>query len=203
MAPRRYTLGKRAESAEATRQRILDAAVELYRELGVKPTTIKAVAERADVSRGTVLHHFGAAEGLLGAVLDRVLDGLEFPDPKALERVPELDVRIRRFVEEMVGFQDRTSHWWTMFESEMARPEVKQREATYWTWLADLQAAALGPELRDDPTANATLTSMVHPATVGTFLWAFEQAGLPRQDGRQLLGEFAVDAVRRIAGRTS
>jgi hypothetical protein len=44
---------------------------------------------------------------------------------------------------------------------------------------------------------------MVHPATVGTFLWAFEQAGLPRQEGRQLLGEFAVDAVRRIAGRTS
>lgn len=201
MAPRGYTLGKRAETAEATRQRILDATVELYRELTLKATTIKAVAERADVSRGTVLHHFGSAEGLLGAVLDRVLDTLPLPDPHVLEGIEGLDARIRAFVDEMIRFQDQTSHWWTIFESEMARPELQQREATYWAWLADLQAAALGPGLRDDPAANATLTSVIHPATVGTFFWAFEQAGLPREDARPLLGEFAVDAVRRIAGR--
>jgi AcrR family transcriptional regulator len=201
MAPRSYNLGKRAETAEATRQRILDATVELYRELTVKATTLKAVAERADVSRGTVIHHFGSAEGLLGAVIDRILDSLALPDPRVLEGVHGLDARIRAFVDEMIGFQERTTHWWTMFESEMARPEVQQREAVYWALLAELQAAALGPELRDDPAANATLTSVIHPATVGTFFWAFEQAGLPREDARPLLGEFAVDAVRRIADR--
>lgn len=201
MAPRTYKLGKRAETAEATRQRILDATVDLYREHSVKETTVKAVAERADVSRGTVLHHFGSADGLLGAVLDRVLDALELPDPHVLEGIEGLDARIRAFVDEMIAFQDRTSHWWTIFESEMQRPEVQQREATYWAWLAELQAAALGPTLRDDPVANAALTSVIHPATVGTFFWAFEQAGLPREDARPLLGEFAVDAVRRIADR--
>jgi AcrR family transcriptional regulator len=202
MTPRTYNLGKRAETAETTRQRILDATVDLYREHGVKLTTIKAVAERADVSRGTILHHFGSAEGLLGAVLDRVLDALELPDPRTLEAVDELDARLRMFVDEMIGFQERTSHWWTIFESEMQRPEVAQREATYWARLAELQAAALGPELRDDPRANATLTSVIHPATVGTFFGSFEQAGLPREDARPLLGEFAIDAVRRIADRT-
>ena len=112
------------------------------------------------------------------------------------------DDRVRAFVADMVEFQERTAHWWPIFEAEMQRPEVQQREATYWAHLGRLQAAALGPELRDDPEANATLVSVIHPATVGTFLWAFEQAGLPRGNARPLLGDFAVDAVRRIADRS-
>jgi AcrR family transcriptional regulator len=202
MAPRTYTQRGRADSAAATRQRILDATIELYREHGIPATTLKSVAERADVSRGTILHHFGSANGLLAAVLDGVLDSLDLPDPRALEGIQGLDARVRRFVNELLDFQDRTAHWWPIFESEMQRPEVQQREATYWAWLADLQAAALGPELRSDPAAKATLLSVVHPATVGTFFWAFEQEGLPRADARSLLVDFAVDAVRRIADRS-
>jgi len=201
MAPRTYSLGKRADSADATRQRVIDATLELYREVGVPATTLKAVAARADVARGTILHHFGSSEGLLGAVLDHVLESLELPDPGSIERVADLDTRIRVFVNELVDFQNRTAHWWTLFESQMQRPEVQQREAVYWAWFANMQAAALGPDLRDDPAANAALMSLVHPATLGTFFWAFEQVGLPREDARPLLEQFAVDAVRRIADR--
>ena len=203
MAPRSYHMGSRAKAASATGQRILDATIEVYRERGIPATTLKAVAERADVSRGSILHHFGSAEGLLGAVLDTILETLELPDPAVLEAMHRRDERVRRFVEDMVDFQDRTSHWWPIFEAEMQRPEVQQREATYWAHLARLQAAALGPELRDDPEANATLVSVIHPATVGTFHWAFEQAGIPRGKALALLSEFAVDAVRRIADRRS
>jgi AcrR family transcriptional regulator len=201
VAPRTYTLGKRADSADATRQRILDATLDLYRDLGVPATTLRAVAQRADVSRGTILHHFGSAEGLLGAVLDRVLEALDLPDPQSIERIADPDARVRAFVNELIEFQNRTTHWWTMFESQMQRPEVQQREAVYWAWFANMQAAALGPGLRDDPAANAALMSVVHPATLGTFFWAFEQVGLPREDARPLLEQFAVDAVRRIADR--
>ncbi len=202
MAPRSYVLGKRAESAYATRRRILDATVELYRELGIPATSLKAVAERADVSRGTILHHFGSADGLLGSVLDDVLESLDLPDPEALARIETLDGRVRAFVGEMIDFFERTAHLWPIFEEHMQRPELQQREATYWTLLGELQAAALGLELREDPAANAALVSVIHPATVGTFLWAFEQAGLPRGDARPLLVDLAVDAVRRIADRS-
>lgn len=202
MAPRSYQMQARSESASATRRRILDATIELYQERGVPATTLKAVAERADVSRGSILNHFGSADGLLGAVLDFVLDSLELPDPQVVARLDSLEERVRTFVGEMVDFQERSMHWWTMFESQMQRPELQQREATYWAWLGQLQAAALGPELRDNPAANAALVSVIHPATVGTFLWAFEQAGLPRGDARPLLADLAVDAVRRIADRS-
>jgi len=203
MTPRSYTLGKRADTVEATRQRILDATIALYREQGIPATTVKAVAERADVSRGTIVHHFGGGDGLLGAVLDTILDSLELPDQAAIEALDSLDARVRLFVGGMIEFQERTAHWWPIFEKELQRPQVQQREASYWAALGRLQAATLGTRLRDDAAAGAALVSVIHPATVGTFFWAFEQAGLPRDDARPLLIEFAVDAVRRIAGRDS
>ncbi len=202
VTPRTYTLQRRAETAAATRSRILDATIELYHERGIPATTLKAIAERADVSRGTILHHFGSGKGLLGAVLDAVLASLELPDARALEGIDGLDARVRAFVDGMIEFQARSAHWWPIFEAEMQRPELQQREASYWAILAELQAVTLGPELRDDRAASATLMSMIHPATVGTFFWSFEQAGLNREDARPLLIEVAVDAVRRIADRT-
>lgn len=49
------------------RQRILEAAVELYGEHGFGAVTIKQIAARARVSPPLVIHHFGSAAGLRGA----------------------------------------------------------------------------------------------------------------------------------------
>jgi AcrR family transcriptional regulator len=203
MAPRAYTLGRRSEAATATRQRIVERTIDLYRDRGVAGTTLKAVAEKADVSRGTILHHFGSADGLLGAVLDFVVDALELPDDRLLEGIDGRDARIRTLVEAMIAFQERSVPWWSMFEGQMQRPALQEREAGYWAGLGRLQAAALGPDLMDDPLANAVLLSLIHPATVGTFVWAFERAGVIGTGAHPVLGDMAVDAVRRIADRGS
>ena len=55
---RTYTKKLRAESEEATRQRIVEALVELHEEVGPARTTVSAVAERAGVQRLTVYRHF-------------------------------------------------------------------------------------------------------------------------------------------------
>jgi AcrR family transcriptional regulator len=201
MSPRTYAQNKRAASALVTRQRILDSTVQLYRDLGVPATTIKAVAERADVSRGTVLHHFGSADGLLGAVLDFVVDQLELPDARVLDGTTDRDARIRTFVEAMLAFTDRSTSWWSMFEGEMQRPELQKREAAYWEALRLFQEAALGPELARNRPVNAVILGLIHPATVGTLVWAFERTGLSRKEAWRAIGDLAVDAVRRLADR--
>jgi AcrR family transcriptional regulator len=201
MAPRTYTQDKRAEAARQTRDRILEVTLELYRERGIAATTLRAVAERADVSRGTIVHHFGPGDGLLGAVLDRVVESLEWPDERIFEGRTGRDARIRAFVEAVALFNDRSQMWWTMFEADMQRPELQKREAHYWELLARLQSMALGPNLAGDPLANAALLSIIHPATVGTFLWSFERAGVGREEVRPILGDLAVDAVRRVTDR--
>ncbi|MDQ3282270.1 MAG: TetR/AcrR family transcriptional regulator [Acidobacteriota bacterium] len=58
MKKRLYTKKLRAESEDATRQRIVEALVELHEEIGPAQTTISAVAERAGVQRLTVYRHF-------------------------------------------------------------------------------------------------------------------------------------------------
>lgn len=59
---RKYELNKRAERQNATRQRIVEATVELHEEIGPARTSISAIAERAGVERLTVYRHF-ATEG--------------------------------------------------------------------------------------------------------------------------------------------
>ena len=55
---RRYELKERARRQAETRQRIVDAAVELHTSVGPARTTISAIAERAGVERHTVYAHF-------------------------------------------------------------------------------------------------------------------------------------------------
>jgi AcrR family transcriptional regulator len=199
LAPRSYTLRKRAGTAEATRQRVLDATIELLRDGGVAATTLKAIAERADVSRGTILHHFESWDGLLGAVLDQILEQLVVPDERIFDGIEDRDARIRVFVDAMVAFQQRSQPWWPIFEHEMARPELQKRDAYYWEAFGRLQAAALGPELASNAAAGAAIVALSHPATAGTFLWSFERAGRTADEARRLMGDLAIDAVRRIA----
>src|SRR5690349_17619274 len=68
---RRYDMTSRAEAAAATRQRILQAAMELSWEQLAMEITLDDVAGRADVSVKTVLRHFGSRDGLQAALADR------------------------------------------------------------------------------------------------------------------------------------
>lgn len=177
MAPRKYTLGQRAETAAATRERVIDAAAELYQQQGVNSTTLQAIAARADVSRGTILHHFGGAGGLLDAVAERVLTTLELPDEHIFDGASPGEERLRAYVVAMIDFFQRSTGWWAVFVSEMERPELKAREAAYYEQMARLQSMALG-DLAGDPKVNVVVGSLVHPGTIGGLIWVMKQAGM-------------------------
>lgn len=90
LTPRAYRLGKRAEAAEETRRRILDAARESITESGFHPVSVEEVASRAGASRPTVYRHFGSKAELLEAVawdvvasaggLDRLDEARQLPN---------------------------------------------------------------------------------------------------------------------------
>ena len=192
MAPRRYRLTTRAASASATRERIVRAAAAEYRESGVTNSSIRAIAARAEVSRGTILHHFGDAGGLLGAVLDDVVVSLHVPDARLLEGARDADERARRFVDAMLRFYDRTSDWWTVYGSEIDHPVVQAREVAFWDLIAGFRAAAFGPAA-DDRIAAAVIDTLTHPATLGTL----RTGGLSLEETIAVTGDLLVDLLRR------
>lgn len=55
------------------RARIRDAALHLFGERGFTSTTVRGIAERADVSPALVVHHFGSKQGLREAIDDHLL----------------------------------------------------------------------------------------------------------------------------------
>src|SRR5215203_1262346 len=78
---RTYTLKRRAEQQAETRQRIVEAAVELHSSVGPARTTFSMVAVRAGVQRHTLYSHFPDERSLLMACsgLHQELD----PPPEA------------------------------------------------------------------------------------------------------------------------
>lgn len=70
---------RKQEISEETRRRLVEAAYELAADGGSAAMSIQAVAERSQISRGSVAWHFGSKEGLLVAVVDDAFRwGIEF-----------------------------------------------------------------------------------------------------------------------------
>lgn len=91
-APRRT----QAERSAATRRRLLDATVACLVELGYGGTTTSAVAERAGVSRGAQLHHYGTRQQLMGAAVEHLAAQRLEAVQAAAARLPQDDTRPRR-----------------------------------------------------------------------------------------------------------
>ena len=85
-----------AERSATTQRLLLDATVACLVELGYGGTTTSAVAERAGVSRGAQLHHYGTRQRLMGAAVAHLAARrLDWVQEKAA-RLPDDDSRPRR-----------------------------------------------------------------------------------------------------------
>ena len=56
--------------AEVTRRRIIDAAVELFGELGYGDTGLAEILHRAEVTKGAFYYHFDGKEAVASAIID-------------------------------------------------------------------------------------------------------------------------------------
>lgn len=194
MAPRGYTLKRRADSSAATRARIIDAAAALYRERGVKGATLHSIAERADVARGTVVNHFGGSDGLLEAVLDRAVAEVEYPVPSQLEGATTLEERIRRFVDLTFRFFDRSTDWWYVFGGDPDVPAVKARERAYWETFSAFHDAAFG-KLAGNRRIGGAVRAFVDYGPLN----ALRAAGLTLDEAIDLVADALVGLARQQA----
>jgi AcrR family transcriptional regulator len=69
-------VGVRDEQKQATREKVLEAARDLFNETGYDETTIRAIAERAGVSVGSVFTTFASKAEVLSHVMERRLGDL-------------------------------------------------------------------------------------------------------------------------------
>jgi AcrR family transcriptional regulator len=75
MSKRRYEQRLRAEAAEETRRRILDALYDRLRDAPADPISVDEVARLARVARSTVYLVFGSRSGLFDALTEHLFQG--------------------------------------------------------------------------------------------------------------------------------
>ena len=84
------------EAAALLRERILDAATELFLAEGYGATSIEQVAQRARISKRTFYHRFPDKAALFEAVVHRIIEGLRPPAGTPLYDQGSLEDVLRR-----------------------------------------------------------------------------------------------------------
>lgn len=104
---RKYTQQRRAEQQSDTRRRIVEAVAALHGEIGPARTTIKAIAERADVERLTVYRHFADEGEIFAACNAHVQAEARPPEPAAWAGVADPPARLRAALLAFYGYYRR------------------------------------------------------------------------------------------------
>lgn len=92
---RRYEQKARAERRRATARRIVEATVQLHRQVGPAKTTVAEVARRAGVSRLTVYQHFPDDAELFEACQGRFIELNPRPDFRRATALADPTERVR------------------------------------------------------------------------------------------------------------
>jgi AcrR family transcriptional regulator len=103
---RKYELKERARRQAQTRQRIVEAAVDLHTSVGPAQTTISGIAERAGVERHTVYAHFPDDRILFRACSEHWAATHPMPDLETLAEIADPVHRLRRALGEIYAWYE-------------------------------------------------------------------------------------------------
>lgn len=131
-----------------TRQRLLDAAAELFAERGIEGSSVDAIAERAERTSGAVYDHFGGKEGVLFALLEGWVDDVAVVIGAELATATTLDERLASIWRNVSDPPTGGSRWialehelWSYAaRNEQAREHLARRYRAAWDGVDDAVA---------------------------------------------------------------
>lgn len=161
--PRTYRLGERETQMRATRERIVEAAIELCIEVGISKATMRQVGLRADVAPGTLRSHFPSRIALEEAMVERLTAEGPLPDASIFDGADTLEERVGRLLHVTATFFDQAGRLYRMWLREpMLGSPWAEAGARYGMRWAELQRMALGP-LADDEDVQTLFRAIMAP----------------------------------------
>ncbi len=111
----------KVESGIATRQRLLEAAEELFAQHGFEKVAVRDVTDKAGANVAAVNYHFGSREQLVEKVIERYLT------PINEERLARLDALERKAPGKVVSLEEILEAFVRPFLTQLRRSELSER----------------------------------------------------------------------------
>lgn len=169
--------------SEATRRRILDAAIEVFSEVGYAAASWGTIIERTGMTKGALYHHFDSKESLASAIIEEGSDTLLLAFRNMSGSSPALENLIHgtfvvaqlsgsdkmaRAAEQLTvalsGFNEATSRvytsWLTVMTDEARKASIEgdiREELTPETVAESILGAAFGIRLLPDAISGDDL----------------------------------------------
>ena len=174
---REYRSVVRAEQAQRTRERIVEAARSRFLEHGYAGTSVASIAEEATVAPETVYDVFGTKRRVLEAVIEvRVAGGSDEPADylerswvKDILATGELRLQLREFVRHTAGTLSRAGSIDAVLrdaagsDAELAELLKQQRDIRFAAQRRIMGAIAAGHPGFDASEAAATFSALTSP----------------------------------------
>jgi AcrR family transcriptional regulator len=159
---RTYNLGRRAETAAETRQRLVEATAALHAERAISATSLRDIAERAGVSVGTAYHHFPTYLDAVRACGAHVMAASPLPAEDIFDGVDGLDERVQLFVRELGAWYGRNV-WLEHVRAERSMyPPVEEGLSHLERGIEQLARAAAGCTADEARTVAALADAAVY-----------------------------------------
>jgi AcrR family transcriptional regulator len=154
---RRYEKKARAVQEEATRLRVIDAAIELHGTVGPARTTISASAEHAGVRRATVYRHFPDERALMLGCSGTWAERNPVPDPALWAAIAEPVARVEAALDELYGWYEQVEPMLSrVLRDEDAMPVIAEIQQGRHAYLAAVEETLL-PGWDATPRRRATI----------------------------------------------
>ena len=137
---RRYEKRARAAAEQATRMRIIEAAISLHGTVGPARTTVSGIAERAGVRRATVYRHFPDERTLFLGCSGTWRERNPVPDPAAWAAVTDPASRLEVALDALYQWYERTEPMLTAVLRDLdAMPIIAEMQAGRLAYLAAVE----------------------------------------------------------------
>ena len=196
-ATRTYELKQRAERQEETRQRIVEAAVELHTTVGPARTSVAAIAERAGVTRPTVYAHFPDAEALFRACSGHVRANVPPPDPAPWRAIENPAERLETALRELYAYYERLEPLLENVQRDAAvMPLVAEMNAYRVRYLDEIRDLLLEAWAARDGTEARLRRAIGHALDFRTWQSLVRGQGCAADEAVQLMVAFARAATQ-------
>jgi AcrR family transcriptional regulator len=185
---RQYALKRRAAQQDQTRQRIVDATIELHQSIGAAQTTISEIAKRAGVGRVTVYRHFPDEETLFAACSGHYFAQHPFPEIERWRQIADPRDRLRAGLRESCDWHDENRRMIAMALAEARDLPIMTPYHEFWDDAAETLTAAWRLRGRRRADLKAAIALALSFDTHRT---------LTREQG--LTGEQAIELMARLA----